>query len=577
MSFRGAAPLLVAFALVHPCFGPEAWAQSTAIPRVAAAQVRGFFASQAPSISTLFPAFAALGAGGAGDPSLRPLVAGFNSAAEAFLQAPRPVGEAESLASAEKMAALLHPLVFQRLSGRLQERILDEYRGLESFSHAQRAHVEKKIEEATRAWENDFREEASGVRAAARGGASGPRLTPAAGALARRIPAIARDIPSLAALPYEPAAPGTLGLKAFSLLPGPVRRGIAGRAGEALRREQIRLLNLEVAELMPEGTFSFMAALGQTSQDYLVLRFPQIAEAAARVERTIARNKDWPDHRADFERRDAQKAAWFQRLGQVRDKLEEIRSLQQGLSGPDVELRRAMNELMLGVFYGFSYGFATGISGGGDRDFVGRATAHYKEALRLVEARAGGDSAAANVVRYLLGKHALNAAQAHSNAGLYSMSGQAVPAEPEAFELLALAADLLTRVEADSARAPELRYDARLRLLDIRAKIDLLRSPPPAFGAGRRSPQAAEIERILVDLLRAAPREWVEAQLRDSSGLLERLITSVRWARYPSANAELHALQMSIGSDAPLSYEAFIDGLARAGYPSLKPIQRRLL
>ena len=73
---------------------------------------------------------------------------------------------------------------------------------------------------------------------------------------------------------------------------------------------------------------------------------------------------------------------------------------------------------------------------GGNRDYADRATAHYKEALRLIEAQAGDDSQAANAVRYMLGKHALNAEIAYANPGEYSRSWEKIAPEPRPMSIL---------------------------------------------------------------------------------------------------------------------------------------------
>jgi hypothetical protein len=359
----------------------------------------------------------------------------------------------------------------------------------------------------------------------------------------------------------------------FHLLPPFMRSVLARGNSAALRSAQLERLHQEAFPLIPLGTLSFMAMISQRSFEYLLNSFPQAPSSGT------------PRGRWDAER--DHQAYWARRLALMRDKLLEIHSL----GGAD-----GTTHLTLGIIYGFSYGFEnldtqssplreTRIyeKGGGFFHSIEQAHVHFTEALRLVSQEQGEHSTAALFIKFLLGKHALHAAQ---------VDAFSYREKPKAFEYLAIARQMLTsvfeslRADTSNQRATyrssvtplafqELLFEARYWLLEINAtegRYD--------YSSNSRNQRRATLrakERLLIDLLLTAPQDWVEGQFQNRSSLLARLIRDLRLHAADSGDVPrrdfFYLLQERLGTPSGLTYDVLMRTLIEnLGYAELRAV-----
>ena len=371
--------------------------------------------------------------------------------------------------------------------------------------------------------------------------------------VAQRMPQSAGLKQSVSALLSVPDSAPSMAAKAFGILPHFVR-SILARTSERSRLYQIQLLREEVARLLPSEAISFMAYMPQSSQDYLLDQL----------------------HGSEFIS-GAHQASWLKRLRQAHARLTELEALQADSTTSATRTELALTHLSLGIFHGFTYGFPDQVaqasiwSRGESLPDVDKAARHYQQALGLLGKDLPTDSRAVLLTKFLLGKHAINAAHAYSNASLYTRDGIKIPPEPQAAEYEGLARRMLgdvlhavePRVPASPSNTPELYFEARFHLL----KLD-------------KGQRASALERLLFDVLSGSSPGWVEAQLHSRYGLIFRLIQDLRWAGYDSRamlrSLALFDIEAMIGGNVPgLTYHELIRRLVEEGScEELRPLLR---
>lgn len=317
----------------------------------------------------------------------------------------------------------------------------------------------------------------------------------------------------------------------------------------AYRANRIAALRLEIAEMVPPEAALKMAALRQSSQLGLVWDFPILNSAAAAAHKK--RDLSEPDPiGAAVNLGYAQESAWLRHLGVVAAKLEELLRLQE-MNGEGLAptRERQKTRLSLAVLYAFSYGFEPSIKtgsrdapSGGDAHLGGTyfeaAFAHFQHVAQTMKADPESTPDQKLLVNYMLGKHALNGIRAYSNIGR-SDGGVPLAPFPAAFTFLDItrrtlrevARNLELRVRAVSSfsRWHEIFFETNNFLIEAHHWNARLRIDPDLEVAGNQM-CFFEKRRLFIDLLLAAPADWVQSQLAlNEDNLIASLINDLRW------------------------------------------------
>jgi len=373
----------------------------------------------------------------------------------------------------------------------------------------------------------------------------------------------------------------------FAFLPDRLRSHLAQRS-DGFREAQIAALQTEINNLMPESAVGFLAYMPQSSHRYLLWELATGPAQKSLSERRNSSEKPTTEDQDEFE------AEWMSRMGRALPKIEELLALHQ-LSSDAVASQNdvALTHLSLALIYGFSYGFEHGIKRGlrgweeisiakHTGSFVARANEHFDEALRLMNT----DKTTAwpkTVLKFLAGKHFVNATEAYANPGYFHFSGERVVPEKESYifiekalrllqEVIDETAALIKGLPADSySEIHEVHFEARAHLAN--AQIWPMKLNDPTGHGDFSLPLGLESEKILVDYLMVVPAGRAQKSLGDRYGIADRLLNRTRWAYRLRDEAKFQALfqlEKMIGSTNPGFYEALLAVLADHGHPQLR-------
>lgn len=341
--------------------------------------------------------------------------------------------------------------------------------------------------------------------------------------------------------------PGTF--RPLALIPATWRAALASRS-ERFRAQHISELKREIAQLVPPEAARKMAAIRQSSQLGLVWDLPVLKSAAiAARAKQESPNVNPINYAVDLGY--AQENAWINHLALVATKLEELLKLQE-LSGTGIEevRERQKTHLSLAVLYAFSYGFEESLKTG-SRDarstvgnqlgngFFETALQHFLHVQQSMKADPATAPEHKLLVNYMLGKHALNGVRIYSNVGFYDRNLQPLAPLPQAFKYLDLSRKILREVERHlqfkvNAGQPfsgwnEIFFETTNFLIEVHHWNARLRMDPDLEIAGNQM-RFFEKKRLLIDILLAAPREWVQAHLAlPEENILSTLINDLRW------------------------------------------------
>lgn len=327
----------------------------------------------------------------------------------------------------------------------------------------------------------------------------------------------------------------------LALIPAKWRGALASRSAR-FRAQHIADLKQEIAQLVPPEAARKMAAIRQSSQLGLVWDLP-VLKSAANAARANQESPDLNPINYAVDLGYAQEGAWITHLELVATKLEELIKLQE-LSGAGIEevRERQKTHLSLAVLYAFSYGFEESLAIGGNQLGNGlfeTALQHFLHVQQSMKADPATAPEHKLLVNYMLGKHALNGIRIYSNVGHYDRSLQPLAPLPQAFKYLDLSRKILREVERHlqfkvNAGQPfsgwnEIFFETKNFQIEVNHWNARLRMDPDLEVAGNQM-RFFEKRRLFIDILLAAPREWVQAQLMSSEeNILSTLINDLRW------------------------------------------------